>query len=64
MKELYKTEDSAVHFNECNNVAFHDVSRNKVAIATHNLTSLLGLGPTICPHVDRFSFRKFGNNYT
>ena len=39
-------------------MAFHDVSHNQVATVTHNLTHLLGLGPTFCSQVDRVSFRN------
>ena len=38
-------------------MSFHHLSRNKVETATHDLTSLLGLGPNFCPQVDRVSFK-------
>ena len=48
----------AVCFNECNGMTFHNLSRHKVGTETHDLTSLLGLGPKFCPQVDRVSFRN------
>ena len=45
VREGLKQRTAAMCFNECNNMQFHDLPRNKVATATHNLTSLLGLDP-------------------
>ena len=39
-------------------MAFHDLSRNKVATSTHNLTSLLGLGAKFWPQGERISFKN------
>ena len=47
-----------MYFNECNNMAFHDLSRNRVATSTHNLTSLLGLGEKFCPQGDLILFKN------
>ena len=56
MKIALKNKVAAMYFNECNNVAFHNLSRNKIATSSHNLTSLLGLGGKLCPQSDRVSF--------
>ena len=56
-REVLRIRIAAVYFNGFNNVAFHDLSSNKVETATHSLTSLLGLGPKFCLQVDRVSFR-------
>ena len=59
MGKVLRRRIEAVYFNECNNMSFHDLSRDKVATATHSLTSFLGLGPKFPPKVNRVSFRKF-----
>ena len=39
---------AAIYFNDCNNMAFHHLSRNKEAPSDHNLSSFLGLGTKCC----------------
>ena len=39
--EVLRRRIDAVYFNECNDMTFHDISRDKVATVTHDLTSLL-----------------------
>ena len=39
-------------------MAFHDLSRNKVDTVTHNVTSLLDLGPKLSPQADQFSLKN------
>ena len=58
MKLVLEQRTAACYFNECNNMAFHDLSRDKVATATHNLTSLLGLGAKLCPQTHQVSFKN------
>ena len=58
MKLALEQRPAAVYFNECNNMSFHDLSRNKIATATFNLTSLLGLGAKFCPQTDQVSFKN------
>ena len=58
MNLVLEQRPAACYFNECNNMAFHDLSRDKVATATHNLTSLLGLGAKFCPQTDQVSFKN------
>ena len=58
MKLALEQRPAAVCFNECNNMSFHDLSRNKIATATLNLTSLLGLGAKFCPQTDQVSFKS------
>ena len=58
MRKVLRRRIAAVHFDECNNMAFHDLSRNKVVIVAHNLTSLLGLVPKLFPQFNQVSFRN------
>ena len=51
MREVLSRRIAVVCFNECNNMEFHDLSRTKVGTATHNLTSMLELGPTFFQRV-------------
>ena len=57
MKIVLKDKIAAAYFNECNNMAFHNLSKDQIATSKHNLTTLLGLGPKICLQKDRISFQ-------
>ena len=56
MRDVLRRRIAAVCFNEYNSMAFHDLSRNKVATAAHNLTSLLGLGQSFAHRLMCFRF--------
>ena len=56
MKIVLKDKIAAAYFNECNNIAFQDLSKDQIATSKHNLTTLLSLGPKICPQKDIISF--------
>ena len=49
---------AAIYFNECNLMAFHNLSRNHEATSVYSLTSLLGLGPKCFPQNDRITFKN------
>ena len=49
---------AAIYFNECNNMKFYDLSRNREATSVYNLTSLLVLGPKFCPQIDKVTFKN------
>ena len=49
IKKVLKHRTVAMWFNECNNMAFYTLSRNKGATSEHALTSLLGLGTKLFP---------------
>ena len=53
-----KNKIIAACFNECNNMVFHDLSRNYEAASVYKTTSLLGLGPKCCPKNDIITFNN------
>ena len=58
MKIVLKQRSAACYFNECNDMIFHDLPRDKVATSNHNLMSSLGLGAKFCPQADQISFKN------
>ena len=58
MRNVLNNKVVAMCFNECNNMTFYDLSRNKEAASACNLTSLLVLGPKLCLQKDKFTFKN------
>ena len=57
MNNLLNNKLTSVHFNECNNIAFHDLSRNNEATSVCDLTPLLSLCPKLFTQKDKFTFK-------
>ena len=57
-KLAFRNKPAEIYFNECNNMVFYDLSRNKEALSAHTLTSSLGLSAKLCPQKDTASFKS------